>query len=118
MLIEVETWIKESPLLIMLFLLNNGIISWSSKKQTYKTLSTIGAEFIACSATVKEVIWLKKFIEHLEIIGRTMDAMQIFCDSQETLTYIKDLKYHSKTKYIDTKYNFIKDIIARKEITL
>ena len=34
------------------FLLNNGAISWSSKKQSYIALSTMEAKFMAFSATV------------------------------------------------------------------
>jgi len=34
------------------------------------------------------------------------------------MAYTKDPKYHSKTKHIDTKYNFVRDIIACKEIAL
>ena len=34
------------------FLLNNGVISWSSKKQLCIALSTMEAEFMAFSATV------------------------------------------------------------------
>ena len=34
------------------FLLNNGIISWNSKKQSYIILLTMKAEFIALSAAV------------------------------------------------------------------
>ena len=36
------------------FLLNNGVISWSSKKQTCIALSTMEAEFVALSAVVQE----------------------------------------------------------------
>ena len=34
------------------FLLNNGAISWSSKKQSYITLSTMETEFIALSTVM------------------------------------------------------------------
>ena len=45
-----------------MYLLNNGIISWGSKKQTCIALSTIKAEFIACSAAIQEVVWLRRFL--------------------------------------------------------
>lgn len=35
---------------------NNSPISWSSKKQTCVALSTMEAEYIACSASVQEVV--------------------------------------------------------------
>ena len=55
-------------------------------------------------------------MEHLGVIGRPMDEVQIFCDSQARMAYTKDPKYHSKAKHKDTKYNFVRDIMTRKEI--
>ena len=49
------------------FLQNNGAISWSSKKQLCIALSTMEAEFVAFSAAVQEVVWLKSFLSHLGI---------------------------------------------------
>ena len=46
------------------FLLNNGALSWSSKKQSC-ALSTMEAEFVALSTVVQEEIWLRRFMEHL-----------------------------------------------------
>lgn len=44
--------------------------------------------------------------------------MILYYDSQAAIAYTKDPKYHSKTKHIDIKYNFVRDIVANKEITL
>ncbi|XP_070007990.1 secreted RxLR effector protein 161-like [Nicotiana sylvestris] len=49
------------------FLLNGGAISWKSKKQTCIALLTKEVEFVACVSAVQEVVWLKKFFEHLDI---------------------------------------------------
>ena len=37
-------------------------------------------------------------------------------NNQVAIAYTKDLKYHCKTKHIDTKYNFVKDMVACKEV--
>ena len=37
------------------FLLSNGAISWSSKKQSCITLSTMESEYVACSPQFKKV---------------------------------------------------------------
>jgi len=37
-------------------LLNRGAISWSGKKQTCISLSTMEAKFVACSAAVQEAV--------------------------------------------------------------
>ena len=44
--------------------------------------------------------------------------MILYCESQVAITYTKDTMYHSKTKHIDIKYNFVRDVVANGEITL
>ena len=44
--------------------------------------------------------------------------MILYYDSQATILYIKDPKYHRRTKLIHIKYNFVRDIVPSGEITL
>ena len=74
------------------FLLNNGIISWKSKKQTCTTLSTMKAEFIVCSVAVKEVVWLRGFLQNLGIVKDVFRPTKVYNNIQAMITYVKDLK--------------------------
>ncbi|XP_070020426.1 secreted RxLR effector protein 161-like [Nicotiana tabacum] len=47
------------------FLLSDGTISWSSKKQSCVSLSTMEAEYVAFASATQEAVWLKKFLDHL-----------------------------------------------------
>ena len=100
------------------FLLSKGAISWSSKKQTCIALSTMEAEFVACSAAVQEAVWLKRFLEDLDVSKGMGKPVTVYCDSQAAIAYTKDSKYHSKSKHIETKYNFVRDIISKKEVMI
>ena len=100
------------------FLLNGGAISWKIKKKTCITLSTMESEFVACVSLVQEIVWSKRFFEHLSIAKDSMGLLILNCDSQAAITYTKDPKYHSKTKHIDIKYNFVRDVVPSGEITL
>ena len=44
--------------------------------------------------------------------------MTVYCNSQAVISFSKDAKYHSKLKHIETKYNFIRDILAKNEVTI
>lgn len=70
-------------------LLNNGTIYWNSKKQTRIALSTINVEFMAYSSAVQEVIWLRRFVQGLEIVGDLTIPVTVHSDSQATLVYVK-----------------------------
>jgi hypothetical protein len=43
-----------------IFQINNGTISWQSKSQIVVALSTLEAEFIACSDGTREALWLSR----------------------------------------------------------
>jgi hypothetical protein len=100
------------------FLLNNGAITWSSKKQPYIVLSTMEVEYVACSAAVQKAVWLKRFFQHLEVVKDASDPVIIHCDSTAALAYAKDPKYHGKTKHIDIRYHYIRDMVTHKEVVL
>ena len=100
------------------FLLNGGAITWSSKKQSCISLSTMEAEYVACSAAVQEVVWLRRFFQHLGVVTNTLGPVTIHCDSMAALAYAKDPKYHGRTKHIDLRYHYIRDMIAQKEVIL
>ncbi|OIT37482.1 retrovirus-related pol polyprotein from transposon tnt 1-94 [Nicotiana attenuata] len=76
------------------------------------------AEFMACASAVQEAVWLKRFFEHLDITKNSQGPMTLYCDNQAAIAYKNDPKYHSKTKHIDIKYNFVRDIVASGEINL
>ena len=101
-----------------IFLLNNGAISWSSKKQSCIALSTMEAEFVAFSSAVQKAVWFKRFLDHLGISNEASGPVLVNCDSEAAIAYTKDPKFHCKTKHIDTKYNFVKDIVAREEVNM
>ena len=67
---------------------------------------------MAFSIAIQETFWLKRFLNHLGVVNDTLDPILVNCDNQEAIAYTKDPKFHCKTKHIDTKYNFVKDMIA------
>jgi hypothetical protein len=96
------------------FLLNNGAITWSSKKQPCIALSTMEAEYIACFAAVQEAIWLMRFLQHLEIVTDAPKPVMIHCDSTATLAYAKDPKYHGKTNTLTYDINTLETWLSKK----
>ena len=101
-----------------ILLLNSGAISWSSKKQYCIALLTMEAEFVALSIALQEGVWLRIFLEHLINKVDTIEPVLVNCDSPTTIAYTKDPKFHAKTKHKDIKYNFMKDMVARKEVKM
>ena len=100
------------------FLLNDSAILWSSKKQSCVALSTMEAEYVACSAATQDMVWLRSFLQHLEIVKTALESVIIFCDNTAALAVFKDPKYHGKTKHIKKRYHYIRDAITKKDVIL
>ena len=62
----------------------------------------------------QEAILLKKFLNHL--IGEVDRTSPVYCDSQAAIAYTKEPKYRSKTKHINIKFKFVKDMVAQKKV--
>ena len=71
------------------------------------------AEYIAASEAVKEGVWLKEFLASLKVIDSASNPVTIYCDNQAAIKVSKDPKFHSKSKHIEGRYHYIRDVINR-----
>jgi len=96
------------------FLTNNGAISWQSRKQSLIAMSTLEAEFIACSEASREAKWLLQL--HKDIHGSQKDSppLPINCDNQGALTLITTGIIKAQTKHIDVCYHNSRDLHKRR----
>ena len=46
------------------------------------------------------------------------NPVTILCDSIVALSYARDPKYHGRTKHIDIRYHYIRDMVTQKEVVL
>lgn len=91
------------------FMLQNGPISWSPKKQSTVALSTTEAEYMAMSAAVQEALWLK--ILYMELYKRS-EPIVIFCDNKAAICLSRKSTYQPRTKHIDVRHHFIREKMA------
>ena len=98
------------------FLLGGDAVSWKSTKQTTVALSTAEAEYIALSSASQEAIWLQQLISDLS--KKALHKMIIYEDNQSTICLAKNQAVHGRTKHIDIKYHFIRDLVEAGKIEL
>ena len=50
--------------------------------------------------------------------GISQDAMVVYCDNSSAIDISKKPIQHSKTKHIEIRYHFIRDLVERKMVCL
>ncbi|KAH9754532.1 Integrase catalytic domain-containing protein [Citrus sinensis] len=98
-----------------IFTLGGGLVSWRSILQSTIALSTTEAEYMAATEAVKEAIWLKALLDDLGVI---QENIAVFCDNQSAIFLAKNQTYHARTKHIDVKYHYKREIIESGVVLL
>ena len=98
------------------FKLGNNPISWRSKKQSIVALSSCEAEYVSLCSATQEVVWLRRL---LNSVGFTQNNPTImYEDNQGAICLSKKSKDHSRTKHVDVKYHYTREVIEKNLITL
>jgi hypothetical protein len=74
------------------------------------TLSTAEAEYVAATHAAKECIWLRRLTG--ELFPSFNTTTTLFCDNQAALKLAQDDNYHARTKHIDIRVHFIREVVA------
>ncbi|KAL7154984.1 hypothetical protein ABFS83_03G042100 [Erythranthe nasuta] len=90
-----------------------GAISWKSSLQKVVALSTTEAEYIAATEAVKEGLWLRGFFE--EMSGKVKE-ITLHCNSQSALFLMRNPMFHERTKHIEIKLHFIRQVIEAGKV--
>lgn len=98
------------------FMLGGAAISWRSSKQTCVALSTAEAEYIALSAAAQEAAWLQKLVS--DLLNKNIQETVILEDNQSAICLAKNQQVHGRTKHIDIKYHFVRNMVEAGKIKL
>eukprot|EP00253_Pinus_taeda_P033246 PITA_33246 len=94
----------------------SGAISWASRKQPIVSLSTAEVEYVVATIEVCQAIWMRRMLRDLR--HDQEGTTTIFCDNTSTIAMSNNSIFHKRTKHIDVKYHFIRELIDNDEIML
>eukprot|EP00253_Pinus_taeda_P030206 PITA_30206 len=98
------------------FHMRSGAISWASKKQPVVSLSTAEAEYVAATTAACQAVWLRRVLR--DLCHEQENGTTIYCDNSSAIALSKNTVFHKRTKYIDTKFHFIRELVNNGEIVL
>ena len=88
---------------------NGPVISWKSRKQPTVALSTCEAEYMALCETSQEAVYLNRVFNDL-MKSEANDPIAIYGDNQGSLDIVQNPVKHNRTKHIDIRYHFIREL--------
>lgn len=92
-----------------MFTLCESCVSWKTQIQSIVALLSTEAEYIATTEAAKEPIWLKGLLEELKLLEQ---VVKIYFDSQSSIYLCKTPVFHERSKHINVKYHFIRDVVG------
>ena len=92
------------------FTLGSGVISWSSKKQSYTADSLCHAEYIALHHASKELLFLCNLLTNLGF--GPSGPTPLHCNNDAACLLAEDHSHHTNMKHICVKYHSIHDTIV------
>ncbi|GFV45603.1 retrovirus-related Pol polyprotein from transposon TNT 1-94 [Trichonephila clavipes] len=88
-------------------------ISSRTFKQKSVSLSTMEAEYVSLTEAAKEFIWLKNVIDD-KSLNLELSQNVMFCDNQAAISFSKSPVENCRTKHIDVRYHFLRNLIYDK----
>jgi hypothetical protein len=95
------------------FNLGSGVISWKAGRSPAVALSTCEAELYAGTAAAQDAVWL---VQLLRDLGHSQEAPTLWCDNQSTVAMTKDPLFSGRSKHIEARYFFIRELVEAGRI--
>eukprot|EP00253_Pinus_taeda_P016157 PITA_16157 len=95
------------------FHMGSGTISWASRKQP---IVVAKAEYVAATAATCQLVWMRRMLRRL--CQEQTKGTVIFCDNSSTIALSKKYVFHKRTKHINTKFHYIRELVNNGEIVL
>ncbi len=97
-----------------MFKFAGGLINWKSKRASIIAFSTLEAETDAFTEDIRELSWIISLFKKLKrVISR---LIVFYSDSQNVITIVYDLEFHSRIKHTLLKYHYVRKQVKQRLI--
>eukprot|EP00253_Pinus_taeda_P004073 PITA_04073 len=76
--------------------LRSGTVSWRSRKQSVLADSTTEEEYVEVTEATKEIVWLRKILEDLQV--KQVQSTPLMIDNTSAIKLAKNPKFHDRMK--------------------
>lgn len=96
-------------------------VTWRSFKQKSVCLSSMESEFISVTEASKELVWFQRIFkecENFKIIAQSNSIPTLLVDNRACIDFIKSPLENHRTKHIDVKLFFVRDLVYQNVFEL
>jgi hypothetical protein len=100
----------------MILFVDRVPISWRSNKQKSVCLSSMESEFVALTDASKELVWFQRILQECQIHKIFLikqDTPLLLADNQASMDFSKSPIENHRSKHIDVKLFFVRDLIYK-----
>eukprot|EP00253_Pinus_taeda_P014666 PITA_14666 len=98
------------------FHMGSRAVSWASKKQPIVALSTAETKYVAATTATCQTVSMRRMLRSLG--QEQAKGTVIFCDNSSAIALSKNYVFHKRTKHIDTRFHYIRELVNNGEIVL
>jgi hypothetical protein len=90
--------------------LGDNLVSWSAKRQTVVSRSSVEAEYRAVTNGVAEAIWLRQLLHELQ--APPSRCTLIYCDNINAVYLSTNPVQYQRTKHVEIDLHFVREKVA------
>jgi hypothetical protein len=94
-------------------MIHDSVVAYGSRKQGINAQSTMEAEYVAMNEGIRDLMWLKGLCEELQW---QVDDAVLLGDNKAALYLSEKPGKHSKTKHIENKYHYVRNLVEQNEV--
>jgi transposase InsO family protein len=99
-----------------LMFVGDCLVSWCSKRQRCRTLSSMEAEYVEAARGGQEVVWFRRLLGDL---GYPQEAPTIMWeDNKAAIAFSKNQTCHDRSKHIDIRVYWLRDLVLAGSIVM
>jgi hypothetical protein len=94
--------------------LGDTLVSWSCKRQTVVSCSSVEAEYRSIANAMVECCWLCHLLQELYV--DVQKATIIYCDNVSAVYLSHHSVHHQRTKHVEIDIHFVRELVVRDEM--
>ena len=97
--------------------IGNVFLGWRSCTQKCIAKSAMESEYVALDAAATEAFWLSNVLNECKFLFSKVIPL-VLCDNQAAICFSERNAINNRTKHIDVRYNYVKNLVEENCIVL